>query len=59
MKLATSQRHVSRKGNRMSTTTWQEVYRDSPRIKEIEAVFAFIANPNVTVDQIWAGPTKL
>ena len=36
----------------MSTTTWQEVYRDSPRIKEIEAVFAFIANPNVTVDEI-------
>jgi hypothetical protein len=43
----------------MSETTWQDVYRDSPRIKEIEAVFAFIANPNVTVDQIWAGPTKL
>lgn len=37
----------------MSKTTWQDTFRDSPRLKSIESVFKLIEKPTATTNEIW------
>jgi hypothetical protein len=43
----------------MSKTTWQEVYRDSPRYAAIQSVFKLIEKPDVLVTDIWAKANRV
>ena len=43
----------------MSKTTWQETFRDSPRLTAIQSVFKLMERTDVTVNEIWAKTSKV
>jgi hypothetical protein len=43
----------------MSKTSWQEVYRESPRYEAIAGVFKLIEKPNALVNEIWAKANRV
>lgn len=44
----------------MSRTTWQETFRESPRLASIQSVFRLIGEkPEVTVNEIWAKANRV